>query len=489
MRLLIVLLLSLLGHQSCARELHVAQIFGDRMVLQQNTNVAIWGWADPGKEVTAQASWGSQSATRADPNGRWIMFIKTPESGIGYTLTIACDKSIEFNEVAIGEVWLCLGQSNMGWSTGNSFGAERQTSVNLSDLRIYRSEREHWHQPLEKNRDQLAQWKMCDQETASETSAVAFYFGKQLQQELGVPVGIIQRAYAGTPIEGWMPWEIQQIDTRTIEHKQSLDRLAQRRAKSAGETRIKAIAQFQKELTEYEAKIAAGQKMKNAKRQLSPPIITKPVNLGHQYPGHIYNAMIRPIVPYGIRGMVWYQGERNSKNSPQAYHYRKQLKQLIEFYRNLWHEESGGNIPDDFPFQFTQLPSWNPPQQTPIEGPGAPWVVNRDSMNWVDQNVLNTSLAVTIDTGDSIDLHPKNKQPIGLRHAFLALRDTYGKELVASGPRFLRHQVAGHRMVLTFSHIGSGLVSAKPGPLTAFAMAGADRKWHWAKATVDGDTI
>lgn len=489
MRFSTILFMSLLTHHCCAEDLRVAQIFGNRMVLQQNMNNAIWGWADPGKEVTAQASWGSESVTRSDSAGRWILFIETPKAGTGYTLTISSDTTIEFNDVSIGEVWLCIGQSNMGWSTGNSFESLRQTSVNLPDLRIYRSEREHWHEPLEENRDQLAVWKVCDSETALETSAVAFYFGEQLQRELGVPVGIIQRAYAGTPIEGWMPWEIQETDTRTIQHKQSLDRLAQRSAKRDGETPIQAIAKFQKELAQYEKKIAAGQTMKTAKRQLSPPIITKPVNLGHQYPGHIYNAMIRPIVPYGIRGVVWYQGERNSKNPPQAHHYRNQLKQLIEFYRNLWHEESSGNMRDDFPFQFTQLPSWNPPQQTPIEGPEATWVVNRDSMNWVDKNVLNTSMAVTIDTGDSIALHPKNKRPIGLRHAFLALRHTYQKDLVASGPRYLRHQVIGNRIELTFSQMGSGLVSAQPGPLTAFAIAGADREWHWASATIDGNTI
>ena len=472
-----------------AGNIRVANIFTDNMVLQQQANNAIWGWAAPGQRVTAKASWGAKSETVADQDGRWILFLKTDMPGTNHTLMLTGDKNIEIKNVAIGEVWLCIGQSNMGWSTGNSFEAAQESDIDLPELRIYRSEREHWHEPLENNRDRLARWKACDPETAAETSAVAYYFGKKLQQELGIPVGIIQRAYAGTPIEGWTPWAIQQNDRRSIDHKMALDMTAERRAKNAGETVDKAIVTFEKELAQYNAKINAGQTMKNRWKQLSPPIITKPANLGHQYPGHIFNAMIHPIVPYGIRGIVWYQGERNSKNAAQALHYRKQLTQLIEFYRKIWHERSNGNIPDDFPFQFTQLPSWNPPQKKPVEGEEASWAINREAMRLVDRDIVNTAMAVSIDTGDAIALHPKNKKPIGTRHAYLALKNTYGKAITGSGPRYTSHRVNNNRVELIFDSIGTGLMAANPGPVTGFAIAGKDRKWHWADATIQGNTV
>jgi sialate O-acetylesterase len=201
----------------------------------------------------------------------------------------------------------------------------------------------------------------------------------------------------------------------------------------------------------------------------------------------MFNAMIYPICPYGIRGMIWYQGERNSKDVPQAFHYRQQLAQLINFYRKTWHEHSNGHVPKYFPFQFTQLPGWHSPQEQPVEGLEASWAVNREAMRLVTHDVVNTGMAVSIDTGDAVELHPKNKKPIGIRHACIALQQTYGKEIVGSGPRLTSHQVKGGSVVLEFGAAGSGLMSARPGRLDAFAIAGEDRKWHWAEARILGN--
>ena len=222
--------------------------------------------------------------------------------------------------------------------------------------------------------------------------------------------------------------------------------------------------------------------MKNSVRPLSPPIITKPADLGHQYPGHQFNAMIYPIRPYGIRGMIWYQGERNSKDVPQAANYRQQLALLINYYRSSWHELSGGGVADNFPFQFTQLPSWTPRQTKPVEGLEAPWAVNREMMRLVTLDVPNTSMAVSIDTGDEVALHPKNKKPIGIRQAYLALKQTYGRDFVDNGPRYRKQTVQGDTIVLEFDSVGSGMVPARPGKLDAFAIAGEDKVWHWANA-------
>ena len=470
-------------------ELRLPRFFGDHMVLQQQTSNAIWGWADPGENVKVNASWGAVASVKSGANGKWKIFLKTPGHGTGHSLRITGGNTIRIKDVAIGEVWLCAGQSNMGWSTGNSFEAEGENDVNLPHLRIYRSAREHWHEPLEENRDRLSQWKRCDPKSAAQTSAVAYYFGKKLHQELKVPVGIIQRAYAGTPIEGWLPWEIQKDDIRTRVHKERLEEFAERRRRNQGETKEKALIGFKKELAEYNAKIDAGQTMKNAFKPLAPPTITRPGTLGHQYPANIYNAMIHPVRPYGIRGIIWYQGERNSKDVPQAVHYQGQLTKLIGYYRSSWHKLSGGHMAKGFPFQFTQLPSWNPPQTNPVEGLEATWAVNREAMRLVANEVPNTALAVSIDTGDAIALHPKNKKPIGLRHAYLALQKTYGKKIPADGPRLERQEIRGNQIVLEFESIGRGLMTGRSGELNAFAIAGKDRKWHWAEAKIKGANV
>lgn len=459
------------------------------MILQQEATNPIWGWAEAGEKVTVKASWGATTTTTADDDGKWMLLLNTPKYGTGHSLSVNGKNEITIQDVAIGEVWLCAGQSNMGWSTGNSFEAEGEAHVDLPNLRLFKSAREHWHEPLEENRDRLAQWKLCDPNSAAETSAVAYYFGKTLHQKLDVPVGIIQRAYAGTPIEGWMPWTLQQDDPRAVAHKQSMDANAVRQKEKQGKTNPKALAAFEVELEQYNAIIDAGETMKNASRPLAPPIITQPADLGHQYPQNIYNAMIVPVRPYGIRGMIWYQGERNSKNAPQAAHYRKQLPQMIAHFRSSWHEQSDGNVAKDFPFQFTQLPSWNPQQSEPVEGVEASWAVNRESMRLAASEVPNAGMAVSIDTGDAVELHPKNKKPIGIRHALYALENTYGENIVGSGPRFQKQEITGDKVTLIFDSVGSGLTTDRSGKLDAFAVSGEDRKWHWAEAEIREGTI
>lgn len=482
-------LLLLLSLSTAFADVSLPSLFTDHMILQQETSNTIWGKASANESITVQASWGAQAQTTADASGKWSLLLQTPSYGTGHTLTIRGDNTITLEDVAIGEVWLCAGQSNMGWSMGNSFEAEQEANVHLPNFRIFKSAREHWHEPLDEKRDRLDRWKSCTPESAAETSAVSYYFGKKLHQELDIPVGIIVQAFAGTPVEGWMPWEAQKDNARSQRHKAELDATTERQINKMGLTQAKAIAAFEKELAEYNAKIDAGETMKNSVKPLAPPIITKPANIGHQYPAQMFNAMIHPVRPYGIRGAIWYQGERNSKNAPQALAYREQLALLIQYYRSSWRALSGGNVAADFPFQMTQLPSWNPAQTQPVEGPEAPWAVNRESMRLITQHLPNTALAVSIDTGDAVELHPKNKKPIGLRHAYLALANTYGKDIIGSGPRYQQQSIQGNTLILTFDSIGSGLIAAKDGPLNSFAIAGDDQVWHWADATIKGNTV
>ena len=469
--------------------LRLPSLFGDHMVLQQKMTNTIWGWASPGEKVTVAASWGASASTQTDSAGRWKVLLDTPSYGTGFSLKIIGSKTIEIKDVAIGEVWLCAGQSNMGWAVRESYEAEMEANVNLPNYRIFKSAREHWHEPLEEKRDLIGKWKPCSPESAAETSVVAYNFGKKLHLALGLPVGIIQEAYAGTPIECWMPWEVQKDITQSQQQKADGDKAAQLQVEKKGESRAKSLAAFNKELADYNASVAAGETMKNKNRALQPPSITKPTDLGNQYPANIFNAMIYPIRPYGIKGIIWYQGERNSKTVPQAVAYREQLERLISYYRSSWHELSGGNVSKDFPFFFTQLPGWEPPQSKPVEGLEDTWSANRESMRLVSMEYPNTGMAVGIDCGDSVALHPKNKKPMGIRHAYLALKQVYGKDIVPCGPRYLSQKIDGNKIVLTFDCIGSGMMAAKPGNPDAFAIAGADKKWHWADAEISGNTV
>ena len=471
-------------------DVRLPTLFSNQMVLQQKTDNTIWGFADPGESITIEASWGSTVTTKTNVDGKWQVLLTTPSHSIDHSLTIRGNNTITLEDIAIGEVWLCIGQSNMGWALGNCFDAEKEAAqANAPNLRIFSSSREHWHHPLSESRDLLATWVTCTPATAARTSAVSYYFGKTLQEALDVPVGIIVQAYAGTPIEGWIPKEIQTNDKRTQEHIAQLNKVSRRY------DRDDALKTWEQEHITYKRKIAAGETMKNQWKQLQPPFITKPANLGHQYPSHIYNAMIHPIRPYGIRGAIWYQGERNSKNVPQAEHYRDQIKQLISYYRSSWHELSGGNVADDFPFILTQLPSWHAAQHKPVEGLTSPWTVNREAMRLASKDLPNVGLVVSIDTGDAVLLHPKNKKPIGIRHALHALESVYGINVVGSGPRLRTQKIDGNRIVLNFDSIGSGLITANEliqsgdPKLNSFAIAGVDGQWQWADAVIEGDQV
>ena len=475
---------------SASAKIELHSIFGDHMILQRDASNSIWGWVEPGAAVEVKASWGVSAKTKADEDGKWIVLLNTPGPGTGHGLTIASGKEVvQIKNVAVGEVWLCAGQSNMGFALGMMFTGEADApKAKYPNYRIYKSSREHWHEPRERSNDRLAKWKPCTPESAAEASAVSYYFGQKLHVELGIPVGIIIQAYAGTPIEGWMPKAIQMGDPRAVASMKDLDEKSKRGGNGAAQRKA-ALATYEKELATYNARVDAGDIMKNKVRKIGPPFILRPANLGHQYPANIYNAMIRPVVPYGIRGMIWYQGERNSKHASQAFHYRYQLPRMISHYRSIWHNGSWGAVSDSFPVFITQLPSWKAPQTKPVEGVNSPWVVNRESMLEATRFCVNVGLAVSIDTGSELSLHPKNKKPIGIRHAYLALRNVYGKDVVAHGPFYKSHQTKGSELVLSFDSVGSGLMTGRKGKLNAFAIAGKDRKWEWAHAEIKGTTV
>lgn len=444
-------------------------VFGDNMVLQQKTSAPVWGWGEPGEKVRIHGDWGSEATGTVNADGSWKLFLETPAFGGPYNVTVEGEKLIQFENVMIGEVWLCAGQSNMGWRLSATIGGEEEAaSANYPGIRIFRSERSHNH--IAQN-DVNAEWKVCDPESAATCSAVTYYFANKLHQELGIPVGVVLQPYAGTPIEGWMPREIQLNDPPTRKIINDMD------TESASYDLGKAQEQLAR----------ATELWKSGKRRGEPKLRT-PSNWGHQYPGNIFNGMIHPVRPFAIRGAIWYQGERNSKDVAQAAHYVHQLPKLIEYYRSSWHGLSEGHVADDFPFLFVQLPAWLPEQALPVE-PHAAWAVNRDAMRIVANTVPKTGVAVAIDTGDAVLLHPKDKKPIGIRLAYLALKMEYGKDIVANGPVFKSFKVQGSEVLLNVDSVGTGLMSSRDEPLNTFALAGNDKRFVWAEARIVGDTV
>ncbi|MBS2210289.1 hypothetical protein KEM09_02700 [Carboxylicivirga mesophila] len=484
-----LLLLTCICSLTGTAQLRLPTFFDSHMVLQQNTSNAIWGWARPGDRVNVSASWGEELSATADESGCWKVLLPTPSHRTDETLTVStgADKLVLRN-VAIGEVWLCLGQSNMGWALRNTFTAEDDLKhAKQENLRIYKSDRQHWHEP--KKDCPTGQWKVSDAESAAATSAVSWYFGSTLQRQLNVPVGIIVQAYAGTPVEGWIPWEKQDDIARSRYHKQGLDEVTLRQTGKLGIDPDSMLKQYFADLKTYHQAMANGDTMKSKNKHLMAPIITKPAKLGNQYPQHIYNAMVHPLVGYGIRGIIWYQGERNSKTVQQALAFKGQLERLIKTYREMWYTHSEGHTQSDFYFSMTQLPSWGIEQKQPVEGVEAPWAVSRQMMLELAQEMENVGMVVSIDTGSPIALHPKNKKPIGVRHACTVLREVYHKDVVGHGPYYTSHTSQGNSIVLSFDGVGKGLTKATEAPLNSFAIAGADKKWHWAQAEIKGNTV
>ena len=467
--LLAAILVSLVFSSPSPADVKLPNLFSDHMLLQQSTAAPIWGWAEPGEAVRVAATWGKDARTKTDQDGRWKVFLPTPAHGGPYQIKISGRNERTLDDVMIGEVWLCAGQSNLGWRLSATYhGKEDGATANHPNLRIFRSERQHSPTPLD---DCKATWTPCTPESAATCSAVSFYFARKVHSELKVPVGIIVQPYAGTPIEGWMPKEIQLDDTRTRSLLESMD------GESANYDPALAEAQLAR----------AMERWKNGERR-GKPVLRQPSNTGHQYPGNIFHGMIHPIRPYAIRGAIWYQGERNAKDLAQAQNYQRQLTLLIDYYRRSWHHLSKGAVARDFPFYFVQLPSWHPPQSSPVEDDAA-WAVSREMMRRVGRTVPNTGMAVSIDTGDPVLLHPLDKRPIGLRLAYLALGKTYDKPFVATGPAYESIRRRGSQLIVTFHPLPSGLVAARPGPLDSFAIAGTDRRFAWADATIEKNTV
>lgn len=446
---------------AAAEKLSLASPFTEHAVLQRDANVPVWGKAEPGTKVTVRFA-GQEKSAEADKAGKWkVTLDPLATSAEGRDLNIeAGDQKLKIGDVLVGEVWVCSGQSNMGFGLSGAIGGDAAIkAAGDTKLRLFNAQARAVDEPQETIG---GSWAVDSPQSAGGFSAVAYFFGKELRKSLGdVPVGLIKSAVGGTVAEAWTPMG-------DLESNPTLKPLLEKQAK--------ALEGFASQVEAYKAKeadlLAKWEKDKAAAKEAGKPEPKKPAppqdpSKNNNRPFGLYNGSIAPLVPYAMRGAIWYQGESNSSRGVE---YRTLFPAMIAGWRKVWGQ-------GDFPFLFVQI--------TPHQGM-TPEL--REAQRVTTETTQNTAMAVTIDIGHPTDIHPKDKAPIGARLALAARALAYRDEVEYSGPTFDAISANGNKLILAFKHLGGGLV-AKDGDLKGFEVAGADGKFVAATAKIEKDTL
>jgi sialate O-acetylesterase len=458
-----------LGLSPLRADVTLPAIFSDHMVLQSDAAVPVWGWAEPGEQITVSIAGQTKTAT-ADAGGNWKLALAPLKAGEALTMTVKGKNSITIQDVVVGEVWLCSGQSNMAMTVNRAkdFDAEKAAAT-LPLIRQFREQSGGAATPQAKGQ---GKWELCSPETVGSFSATAYFFGLNLHKKLNVPVGLINSSVGGTPVEAWTSLDAQ----KKIPELQPMIEAYEKSA--AAWDPAKAQETYEKQLAAFKA-AAAKAKAANKPLRGRPPRKPGDPKSGGKLPSSLFNGKISPLIPYAIRGAIWYQGEANAKSLESGKLYATQLAALIKDWRTRWGE-------GDFPFAWVQLPDYKAPQKEAVEDDGWPSV--RESM-LKTLALPNTGMAIAMGTGEAGNIHPQNKQAVGLRLASWALADVYKKPGFAScGPLPSGSEIKRSEIVVTFSHTDGGLI-AEGGELKGFAIAGADKKWVRATAKISGATI
>jgi len=433
-------------------------VISDNMVLQQKCNVPIWGWAEAGEKIAVSTSWKKSAKTTAGKDGKWKLKLKTPKAGGPYDITITGNNTVELENVLIGEVWVCSGQSNMQWSMTRTENAAKDiAAAEKPNIRLFTVERVIAEEPKD---DCNGNWSACSPETVAEFSAVGYFFGKSLHDELDIPIGLISTNWGGTLAEAWTRKEILEKDKDFLPILERHERM---------------VANFPEAQKKYEKSIKNWKRKADkakAEGKKSPRKPRKPSKRHQNSPSSLYNAMIAPVIPYGIKGAIWYQGE---SNVGRAYQYRKLFPAMIKNWRKDWRQ-------GDFPFYYVQLAPYKYREGNSSEE-------LREAQR-LTLSLKNTGMAVTMDIATVNNIHPPNKLDVGKRLALWALAKDYGKkDIVYSGPLYKSMRKQGDKIRLYFKYTGSGLVTRDGKELTDFTIAGEDKNFVPAKATIDGKTV
>ena len=573
----------------------VADVFSDHMVLQRNISVKVWGNADSGEKLSVSIN-GQRLKTKADKQGNWSVLLEPMKAGGPFEMTLRGRNEIVLKNILIGDVWVCSGQSNMEMKVSETSNAGREIEeANYPNIRLFTVPRKISNVPVENMPD--ASWQICTPENVKSFSAVGYYFGRDLQQEIDVPIGMIHSSWGGTVVETWTSKasitrvskyeafgeRIDNYDPENIinEKKKELEKILgsfpEKESgmdelwmmpgtdysswktmnlpdfwENAGYPSLDGVVWFSYEfilsaddikgngelhlgkIDDSDITWLNGQKVGEMKwgydteRNYTIPAelliagkntiiirVDDPGGLGgfksqadnfclklgqksvplygqwkykidrvytnfqaspNDVPGLLYNGMIYPLIPYGIKGAIWYQGE---SNTPRSKEYEITFPNMINNWREDWQQ-------GDFPFLFVQLANFKQANTTPQDDD---WAELRETQTKT-LSVKNTGMAVSIDIGDASNIHPLNKQDVGKRLMLSALKVAYGKDIIYSGPLYKSMQTEGNKAVISFDHCGSGLmIKNKHGYINEFEIAGADKIFHWAKAELRGDKI
>ena len=451
----VLLSLSLAIAASAHAGLKLNGLFTDNAVLQQKRDIPVWGTGRDGEKVTVKL--GKDQASTTVRDGHWMVTLKPLNAGGPFTLAVSGDNSITLTNILIGEVWLCSGQSNMGFGLYRATNAaEAIAAADDPALRLFTVPYTPAGAPI---KDITGHWQASSPASVSNFSAVAYFFGRDLRRALKAPIGLIHSSVGGTPAEAWTPHE-------TLESDPELEKILERQAENARKfDPEKAKAQYDRSMEKYrEAAKAAEAEGKPAPRAPRRPV--DPAKTGKR-PSALYNGMIAPLEPYGIAGVIWYQGEANAGRAEE---YESLFPAMIKGWRNAWHE-------GEFPFLFVQIAPND--RMTPEI---------REAQLHTWQKVPKTAMTLTVDVGEPHDIHPKRKEPVGARLALAARAIAYGEKIEYSGPVFEKMQIDGDHAVLSFSHIDGGL-TAKGGPLKGFTISADGQTFYPATATITGDKI
>jgi len=449
-----------------ATRFSINPVFGDEMVLQREMRVPVWGKGVPGEVVAVQIDNKKYTAT-VNKNGKWMIHTRPLPVGGPYTMKITGkNKVITLKGILSGDVWICSGQSNMQWPVIRAKDANREiAAANYPDIRLFTVRRTVSEKPLDMVQ---GKWVKCSPATVKHFSAVGYFFGRELYKSLkDVPIGLIHSSWGGTPAEAWTRHDYLEADP--------MFEAILKRHKEALKAYPRNLEKYKKDMAEYKKKIAAVKKskIKPGRRIRHPRYPYSPQN-PHR-PSGLYNAMINPLIPYGIKGVIWYQGEANAGR---AYQYRSLLPAMINSWRKSWKQ---GN----FPFLIVELANFTKARTKPVN---SAWAELREAQNMTSAKLPACAVASAIDIGEARSIHPRNKQDVGKRLQLAALKTAYGKNIVASGPTYKSSEIKGDKIIITMDNIGGGLV-AKGGALKRFAIAGKDKKFVWANAVIKGSTI
>ncbi len=456
----LLLVAALLATVPALADVKLPHVIGSHMVLQRDTGLPVWGWAEPGEAVTVKLGQHEAKAT-ADAKGKWMVKLPAMKAGGPYEMTVTGKNTVKLTDILVGEVWVASGQSNMEFAVRGVVRAPAEiAAAKYPQIRLFHVPKRPAGRPMA---DVNAAWRPCGPKTIPGFSAVAYFFGREIHRELKVPVGLIHTSWGGTRIEPWTP----PVGFQSVPKVQGIAQHVEK-VKSNYRTGLG------RALDRFEVWVAAARKALADGTPVPPmpPGLKHPLN-SHGQPTGLYNGMVHPLVPFAIRGALWYQGE---SNNGEGMLYHEKMKALITGWRKVWGQ-------GEFPFYYVQLAPYRYGGSA-LRLPGI-WEAQAATLA-----VPNTGMAVIVDIGNVRDIHPRNKQDVGKRLALWALAKDYGrKDLVYSGPLYKAMKAEDGKIRITFDHVGGGLATRDGKPPSHFQIAGADKKFVDAQAIIDGKTV